>query len=45
MYEGVRVCGVWRVLWRSPTELPLPEADEQRFLAWLTAPQDGEPTP
>ena len=45
MYEGVRVCGVGRVLWRSPTELPLPEADEQRFLAWLTAPHGGEPAP
>jgi hypothetical protein len=35
MYEGTRVCGMGRVRWRAETELPVPPADETRFLRWL----------
>jgi len=35
MYEGSRVCGAGLVLWRTATELPVPPADGERFLAWL----------
>ncbi len=44
MYEGLRICGYGRVLWRRDTQLPVPEQDEERFRAWVldsTAP--GEP--
>lgn len=45
MYEGVRVCGVGRVLWRTTTEWPLPEADEERFRGWLSASPGDEDSP
>ena len=35
MYEGARVCGHGRVLWRRTTEWPLPTSDEARFHQWL----------
>jgi len=35
MYEGARVCGHGRVLWRRATTLPLPIHDEDRFRRWL----------
>jgi hypothetical protein len=38
MYEGPRVCGHGRVLWRRDTHLPVPEPDEQRFRAWVLDP-------
>ena len=36
MYEGPRVCGVGHVVWRAETQLPVSDADESRFLAWLS---------
>jgi hypothetical protein len=36
MYEGSRVCGHGRVLWRAETKWPLPEGDEARFRSWLS---------
>jgi hypothetical protein len=36
MYEGIRVCGHGRVVWRAETEWPLSDADESRFLEWLS---------
>ncbi|NTW38509.1 MAG: hypothetical protein HGA44_01265 [Cellulomonadaceae bacterium] len=38
MYEGSRVCGHGRVLWRRDTYLPVPEPDERRFRAWVLDP-------
>jgi len=38
MYEGSRVCGHGRVLWRRDTHLPVPEPDEQRFRTWVLDP-------
>ena len=35
MYEGPRVCGHGRVLWRRDTHLPMPDEDEERFRAWV----------
>ena len=44
MYEGSRICGHGRVLWRRDTMLPLPETDEQRFRRWLVDGSEyGEP--
>lgn len=36
MYEGSRVCGRGRVLWRAATEWPLPEGDSAHFVNWLS---------
>jgi hypothetical protein len=36
MYKGNRVCGHARVLWHAVTALPLPDADESRFVEWLS---------
>ena len=41
MYEGSRVRGRGRVLWRRDTSLPLPAEDEERFRSWVTGPPDG----
>jgi hypothetical protein len=38
MYEGPRVCGHGRVLWRRETQLPMPVCDEDRFRAWVMDP-------
>lgn len=35
MYEGTKVCGMGRVLWRKETQMPLPDPDVDRFVAWL----------
>ncbi len=43
MYEGPRVCGRGTVLWRELATLPLAEDAEDRYRAWLRAPQDGPP--
>lgn len=44
MYEGARVCGHGRVLWRRSTLVPLPPADEERFRLWLIDGSEyGEP--
>jgi len=44
MYEGSRVCGHGRVLWRRDTVLPLSEGDEERFRGWLIEGSEyGEP--
>ncbi len=40
MYEGARVCGHGTVLWREHITLPLNEADERRFLGWLSDPTE-----
>ncbi|MHA3947177.1 hypothetical protein [Cellulomonas bogoriensis] len=38
MYEGPRVCGHGRVLWRRGTQLPVPRRDEEMFRAWVLDP-------
>jgi hypothetical protein len=35
MYEGAKVCGYGRVLWRRQTTLPVPAEDEARYRRWL----------
>ena len=41
MYEGARVCGHGRIVWRRDTILPLPAADEEAFRAWVIGPDDA----
>ena len=44
MFEGSRICGVGRVLWRREAELPLAPHDEDRYRAWVAGPE-GAPDP
>jgi hypothetical protein len=41
MYEGARLCGVGRVLWRRDADWPLSQTDEDRFLAWIQGSDKG----
>jgi hypothetical protein len=38
MYEGSRLCGHGRVAWVEPATWPLPDDEQDRLAAWLTAP-------
>ncbi len=38
MYEGSRVCGHGRVLWRRATRLPVPADDVEVFREWVKQP-------
>lgn len=40
MYEGPRICGHARVMWRRSTMWPVPGADVDRFTQWLS--ESGE---
>lgn len=44
-YEGKRVVGHGRVLWRQATALPLPDADDTRFTRWVLAPDESPDPP
>ena len=44
MFEGARICGHATVQWTENTTLPVPAADQARFLAWANS-SDDHPGP
>jgi hypothetical protein len=44
MFEGPRICGNATVQWTQRTTVPVPAADQARFLGWANS-SDDQPGP